>query len=143
MPGVLIFDPETQDLSLGDDQAVGVYLDIESDTLYLTDLTNIIEWEGAASDMIYTWRSGRIRLPKKVNLGGLLVEADSYDSVIVKVYAVPDADLVLITTVTATDNEPIRLPGGYISNLFEIEVVSSDRVTGIAVAQNLFDLAAG
>jgi hypothetical protein len=119
-------------------------LDIESDTLYLTDLANIIEWEGdSANNMTYTWRSGRIRLPKKVNIGAVAVEADSYDSLTLKLYAVKETDAVLITTVTVADNEPIRMPGGYLSNLYEIEIVSTDRVTGVSAAQSVFDLAAG
>jgi len=146
MPGVIIFDPDDDSigLSVGDDQAAGVYLDIETDTLYLTDLTNIIEWEGdAASNMTYTWRSGRLRAAKKINLGGLMVEADSYDSLIVKLYAMLDNTLTLITTLTITDDEPVRIPGGYLSNLYEIEVVSTDRVTGITLGQSIFDLASG
>jgi len=146
MPGVIIFDPDDDSigLSVGDDQAAGVYLDIETDTLYLTDLSNIIEWEGdAASNMTYTWRSGRLRAAKKINLGGLMVEADSYDSLIVKLYAMLDNTLTLITTLTITDDEPVRIPGGYLSNLYEIEVVSTDRVTGITLGQSIFDLASG
>jgi hypothetical protein len=114
MPGVIIFDPDDDSigLSVGDDQAAGVYLDIETDTLYLTDLSNIIEWEGdAVNNMTYTWRSGRLRSAKKINLGGIMVEADSYDSLIVKLYAMLDNTLTLITTLTITDDEPVRIPG--------------------------------
>jgi len=146
MPGVIIFDPADNAIgfSLGDDQAAGVYLNIETDTLYITDLSNIIKWEGdAANNMTYTWRSGRVRLPRKVNLGVCMVEADSYTSVILKLYAVVDGTLTLITTITVADSTPVRLPGGYLANLYEVEVVSSDRITGIAVAQNVFDLAEG
>lgn len=146
MPGVIIFDPSDKSIgfSLGDDQAAGVYLDIETDTLYITNLVNIIKWEGdSQNNMTYTWRSGRIRLPRKVNLGAFMVEADSYTSVIVKLYAEVDGDTTLITTITVSDNEPVRLPGGYLSNLYEIEVVSADRVTGISAAQSIFDLAKG
>jgi hypothetical protein len=146
MPGVIIFDPEDKAIgfSVGDDQAAGVYLDIETDTLYLTDLTNIIEWEGdAVNNMTYTWRSGRLRSAKKINLGGLMVEADSYTSLIVKLYAMLDNTLTLITTLTITDDEPVRIPGGYLSNLYEIEVISTDRVTSITLGQSIFDLASG
>lgn len=146
MPGVIIFDPSDNSIgfSLGDDQAAGVYLDIETDTLYLTNLSNIIEWEGDSdNNMTYTWRSGRVRLPRKVNLGAMTVEADSYASVIVKLYAEVEDAMTLITTITVTSSVPVRLPGGYLSNLYEIEVTSTDRITGIAAAQSVFDLAAG
>ena len=146
MPGLIILDPNDASIgfSTGDDQAAGVYLDIETDTLYLTDLSNIIQWEGSSSaNMTYTWRSGRVRLPRKANMAAIMVEADSYDSVIVKLYAVQEGELGLITTVTVENNTPVRLPGGYESNLYEIEVTSTDRISGISVASNIFDLAAG
>ena len=146
MPGVIIFDPEDEKIgfSLGDDQAAGVYLDIESDTLYLTNLTNIIEWEGdGANNMVYTWRSGLIRLPRKINLGACIVEADSYLSIAIKLYAVLEGVTTLITTLGITDAEPVRLPGGHLSNLFEVEIVSSDRITSASFGQSVFDLAQG
>ena len=145
MPGVIIFDPEDEQIgfSLGDDQAAGVYLDIESDTLYLTNLVNIIEWEGDSTNMTYTWRSGLIRLPRKVNLGACIVEADSYLSILVKLYAVLDGTTTLITTLGVTDAEPIRLPGGHLSNLFEVEIISSDRITSASFGQSVFDCAQG
>lgn len=146
MPGLIIFDPNDNDVgfSLGDDQAAGVYLDIKTDTLYLTDLSDIIEWEGdTGTNMTYTWRSGRVRMNRKVNLGVCLVEAESYASVTLKLYALIDETMTLITTLTITDGEPVRLPGGYLSNLYEIEVVSTDRITGISVGETVFDLAEG
>ena len=145
MPGVIIFDPDDNSIgfSVGDDQAAGVYLDIETDTLYITDLTNIIEWEGDTVNMTYTWRSSRMRMAREVNLGAIMVEADSYASVIVKLYAVIEGTLTLITTLGITDNTPVRIPGGYLSNLYEIEIISSDRITGVSAAQSVFDLAEG
>ena len=146
MPGVLIFDPNDPEvgLSVGDDQAAGLYLDIEADTLYLTDLSNIIEWEGdSVNNMTYTWRSGRVRMPRKVNLGACMVEAQSYTSIIVKLYGMIDETMTLLATRTITDSEPVRLPGGRLSNLYEIEVISSDRISAISFGQSVFDLAEG
>lgn len=146
MPGVMIFDPsdEATGLSFGDDQAAGLYLHLETDTLYMTDLQNIIEWEGdQANNMTYTWRSGRIRLPKPMNMGAALVEADGYTSLTFKLYAVLEQGLTLITTTTVFDDEPFRLPGGYQANLYEVELIGSERVTGVSVAQSIFDLAEG
>lgn len=142
MPGVIIFNPSdnTVGLSTGDEQAAGVFLDIEEDVLYFTDTINIYEWEGnEALTQTFTWRSGKIRTANEINLGAVLVEADSYDSVIFNLYA----DGVQITSLVIADGEPVRLPGGYLSNIFEIEVISTDVVTGVSVAQNIFELAAG
>jgi hypothetical protein len=142
MPGVIIFNPnrETVGFSVGDEQAAGVYLDIEADELFFSDTTNIYQWEGnTGTDQTYTWKSGKIRLPKKVNLGAAIVEADSYDSLTFKLYA----DGTLVTTVAVADGEPFRLPGGYLSNIIEVEVIGTDVVTGISVAENIFELAKG
>lgn len=142
MPGVIIFDPDddTVGFSVGEDQAAGVFLDIQEDGLYFTDTVNIHKWEGnTAAKQTYNWRSGRIRMPSEVNLGAVLVEAETYVSVIFKLYA----DGVLITSLAIPNNQPQRLPGGYLSNIYEVEIISQDVVTGISVATNIFDLAAG
>jgi hypothetical protein len=143
MGGVVIFDPNDENigLSIGDDEAVGAHLDIEEGTLYLTDLTNIIEWEGAGTNMTYTWKSGKIRMPRRVNMGAGIVEAESYNSVIFKLYAEVNGTYQLIDSVGVTDDEPFRLPGGYRSNVFGVQIESADRITSFAVAQNIFELA--
>jgi len=142
MPGLIIFDPRRDEVgfSTGDELAAGTYLDIEEDKLYFTDTINIYEWEGnTGTNQTYTWRSGKIRLPKKVNLGAALVEADSYASLVFRLFA----DGTLMKSVTVTDGEPFRLPGGYLSNIYEIELVSTDVVTGVSAAENIFELARG
>jgi hypothetical protein len=142
MPGVIIFDPKREGvgLSTGETQAAGVYLDIEEDSLYFTDTANIFKWEGDTSlNYTYTWRSGKIRLPSKVNLGAVLVEAASYEAIIFKLYA----DGVLVSSLLIPDGDPVRLPGGFLSNIYEVEVISADIIHGISVAQNIFELAAG
>lgn len=53
------------------------------------------------------------------------------------------ADGVLKHTQTVTDNEPFRLPGGYLSNLYEIEIISDVPVTRVSVAESIFELAEG
>lgn len=142
MAGLVIFDPkhDVVGLSTGDETAAGVYLDIEADELFFTDTTNIYEWEGnAAAYQTYTWRSGKIRLPSEVNLGAVLVEANTYTNLTFRLYA----DGVLITSLAIASGEPVRLPGGYLSNIYEVEVTGTDFVTGISVAQNIFELAKG
>ncbi len=143
--GVIIFDPNDRSVgfSTGDDQAAGVYLDIENDALYLSDLTNIIQWEGdAVNNMIYTWRSGKLRSPRPINMGAAMVDAESYVSVAFKLYAEVDGVSSIIASIGVLDDEPFRLPGGYLSNVFEIELISTDRIVSVAVGQSVFDLAA-
>lgn len=141
MPGHIVFDPDDASVgfSTGDELAVNVFLDIENDVLYFTDASDVYEWEGSASGRTYTWRSGKLRFPKLINLGAALVEANSYTDITFRLYA----DGVLKHTKVVQDGKPFRLPGGYLSNIYEVEIVGVDRVTGASVAENIFELAAG
>lgn len=144
MAGLIIFDPDDEivGLSTGDDVALNTYHDIESDTLYFTDGLNIYEWDAdLANNQTYTWRSGVIRLPSPVNLGAALIEADDYGTsdITFRLYA----DGALIHTEVVADDEPFRLPGGYLSNLYEIEIEATLPVTRASVAESVFELREG
>jgi len=141
--GYFVFDANSEGvgLSTGDDLAVNVFLDIENDVLFFTDGSTIFQWEGGSASQIYTWRSAKLRMPKLTNLGAALVEANSYSSVGITFRLF--ADGVLKHTQVVRDGEPFRLPGGYLSNIYEIELVGTDVVTGVSIAENIFDLAAG
>jgi hypothetical protein len=53
------------------------------------------------------------------------------------------AEDVLKHTQTVTSNEPFRLPGGYLSGVYAVEIVSALPVTRVSVAENIFELAEG
>lgn len=144
MPGVIVFDPEDQNagFSVGNDQAAGVYTDIENDAMYLSDLSNIYLWNGdTTTNQIAVWKSGKLRLDRAINLGAVLIDAESYDSVSFKLWAELEGSMSLITTVTIADNDPVRLPGGYTSSVYEIQITTTDRVYSIAIGESVFDLA--
>lgn len=145
MPGVIIFDPNDDNtgFSTGDDQANAVHRDRDTGKLYIADLDTIYEWDSSASRMTATWLSGRIRLASKVNLGAVIIEAESYDSIIFKLFAEINGTDTLITTLTIEDEQPVRLPGGYLANIYWIEITTTDRVYRVAVGESIFDLAAG
>ena len=140
MAGVVVFNPDDQRVgfSTGDEEAAGVFLDIEDDSLYFTDAVNIYKWEGNTGTIqTYVWRSGKVRLEKKVNLGAAMVEAASYSSLTFRLYA----SGILRFSAKVTSGEPFRLPGGYLSNIYEIELTGTDVVTGVSAAENIFELA--
>lgn len=143
MSGYIVFDPENSAVGLttGDDVALNVFLDILTDTLYYTDGSSIFEWEGDSSDTpkTFVWKSAKHRFPRLVNLGAAMVEADSYAALTFKLYA----DGVLKFTKTVADGKPFRLPGGYLSNLYQVELSGTDTITGVSIAETIFDLAAG
>jgi hypothetical protein len=141
MSGYFVFGGgnEAIGFSTGSANALNVFLDILTDTLYYTDGSTIFAWEGGTTDLTYTWKSGKIRVSHEVNLGAALVQADSYADVVFKLYA----DGVLKHTETVADNNPFRLPGGYLSDTYEVELVGTDVVTGVQVGESVFDMAKG
>ena len=143
MAGHIVFDPDNAAVGLttGDDVAVNVFLDILTDTLFYTDGSQVFEWEGTLTGALKTfvWKSAKHRFPRLVNLGAASVEADSYVSLTFKLYA----DGVLKFTKTVTDGDPFRLPGGYLSNIYQVQLSGTDTVTGVSIAETIFDLAAG
>lgn len=146
MAGLIIFDPDNPEvgLSTGDELAVNTYLDIENDVLYFTDASRIYAWEGDSNNsQTYIWKSGRVRMPYPVNLGAGIVEADSYNDVVLKFYAGIDGTMTLKLTLTIANNQPFRLPGGFLSNTFEIELTGTDTVTRVSLAENVWELAEG
>lgn len=141
MSGYFVFGPNNKEIgfSTGDEYALNSFLDILTDTLYYTDGSTIFAWEGGSTDLEYTWRSGKVRVSHELNLGAAMVQADSYDDVVFKLYA----DGVLKHTETVANNTPFRLPGGYLSDTYEIELIGTDIVTGVSVAESVFELAKG
>ena len=143
MAGYIVFDSKNSAVGLttGDDVARNVFLDILTDTLYYTDGSDIFEWEGSLTSALKTfvWKSAKHRFPKLVNLGGAMVEADSYVDLTFKLYA----DGTLKLTKTVTDGKPFRLPAGYLSNIYQVELSGTDTVTGVSISETIFDLAAG
>lgn len=146
MAGLIIFDPDKAEVGFttGDELAVGEYLDIENDVLYFTDGSTIHAWEGdSGNQQAYNWKSGKIRLKNPVNLGAAIVEADSYNDVVLKFWVDIDGTMTLKLTQTVANGLPFRLPGGFLSNVFELELTGTDTVTRVSAAENIWELAEG
>ena len=143
MAGYFVFSPDDPAIGFttGPVLAVNVFLDILTDTLYYTDGAAIYEWEGGSSKLTYTWKSGKIRFQSPVNLGAALVEAETYVDVVFKLYADISGTMTLKKTQTVADGEPFRLPGDYLSGLYEIQLDGTDVVNAVSIAENVFELA--
>jgi len=143
MSGYFVFKPENRGVGFsgGDEYALNVFLDILTDTLYYTDGSTIFEWEGGSTGLTYTWKSGRLRISHEANLGAAMVHADSYVDVVFKLYADVEGTMTLKHTETVASEKPFRLPGGYLSDTYEIELIGTDVVTGVSIAESVFDLA--
>jgi hypothetical protein len=145
MAGMFIFDPRNPDvgLSTATNVGVGVFLDILTDTLYYTDGSTIFEWEGGISDKTYKWRSRKVRFPQPINLGAVLVEAESFVDITFRLYANIDNVMVLKHTEVVANSKPFRVPGGYLSNIYQVELEGVDIVNGVSIAESIFDLKQG
>ncbi len=146
MAGVIIFDPNKEEIgfSTGDEIAVGSYNDIENDALYFTDGSRIYQWEGdSGNQQAYLWLSGKLRMREPVNIGAAIVEADSYNDVVLRLWAEISGAMVLKATITVADGEPFRLPGGYLANVYEFSLTGTDTITRVSVAESIWDLSEG
>ena len=134
-----------------------LYLDDQQDALYVLDGNNIQKWDGGAG-LATTFRGKINHLPKPVpSFACGEVIADAYP-VTLRVDAVnmnPDevSRLVLQNdlltaptpttvrhTVTVLDGNPFRLPGGYMAQDFQLEVVATGPVQAIAIAHSMGEL---
>lgn len=99
----------------------------------------VYEWDAVkTSPVSMRWKSGKYLTRSPVNMGAAVVEAENYP-VTFKLWA----DEQLRATRTVSDNEPFRLPGGYLASRFEVEVSGTNQVSEVKVAENIFELSEG
>lgn len=119
------------------DAALGVYLDVISNTLYFTDGTTTYKWDNdTSSPKSYNYRSRNIWLPRLVNLGAAMVIAESYNDLTFKLYA----DGRLKHTKVVTSDDPFRLPGGYLSDDYQIQLEGTDEVSAVYLGETIFEI---
>lgn len=135
-----IFDPSDPKRGLVDStvSARGTFYDPLSDKLYVTDGSNVQEWDGGI-DLEYTWRSRELRAGWPVNLSAARVQADQYPVTFTLIDA--DSDQIIARR-TVVSREPFRLPAGRLYNRFYIEVSapSSTAIQRIACADVMAEL---
>ena len=138
--GILIFDLRTGALSVTDINATtdvtAMYFDPRSGTLYMAQGGNIVRHD-KGTNLTATWRSGKYRLARPANMSCVAATADAYP-VIVRVYA----DGALVRSVSITDPNARRLPGGFEARDWELEVEASTKVTRVAMATSIGELMA-
>ena len=130
-----IFDPETGDLTFHDIAATAGYHDPLTGTLYLVVGGQIVTWDSSAA-LTYTWKSKKFVLPTPANFSCAQVVAGSYP-LIAKFYA----DGVLRHTQSVSSATPFRLPGGFRPESYEVEISGTPKVTMVALATSMQELA--
>jgi hypothetical protein len=99
----------------------------------------ITSWDTGLTNMLTTWKSGKLVAPYPMNLGAGRIVADSYP-VTLSVWN-DEGDQVVSKEVTG--NETFRLPGGYLSDWFELQVSNDDVVAMLHVAETVEELLQG
>jgi hypothetical protein len=106
----------------------------------------IYRWDAPSAELKpQVWRSRMFQLVAPVSYAGVLVEADD------PIGTIPAGQTPNLTRIYADGNlvrefsnlnEPVRLPGGFRSRKWEIEIVGYVPITGISMAQSYDDLGA-
>jgi hypothetical protein len=118
--------------------ATAAYTDPITGSLYLyTPATStIVKWN-AGSLLTYKWKSKSFQHPNYVNFAWGQVLANSYP-VTLNVYA--NNSGTAVATKTVTSSAPFRLPSGFKSKYWELELVGSASVLEVMVAENLEEI---
>ncbi len=113
-----------------------MHFDELQDQLYVLSSGNVQRWD-AGTVMTATFKSKLFRLPKPTQAFACAeVRADAYP-VTVKFYA----DGALKHTQTVASVTPFRLPGGFYADTWQVEVVTTGAVQGVAMAHSMQELA--
>ena len=115
------------------DLTTGEVFFLEGD--YTGDL--IRQWDAGAAQTM-RWRSKRAVLPTVTNFGVFMADTEGGASFTARVYA----DGALIHSET-TPNAPVRLPGGFLADTWEIEVETDMTVSALYLAGAVPDLFGG
>jgi hypothetical protein len=130
--GCLVFDfagPTTfTKLSL---YATAVFNDRLRDALYLAVGTNLVKFDYGSTNMTFTWKSKRFRMTMPMNLGAAKLGADVYP-VTINVYI--NGSSTPKYSLAVNSERDFKLPGGFKSDKWEFEIVSSNKVNYLIVA---------
>lgn len=117
------------------------YFDDYADAMFVLDGVNVKKWDAGANFLTATFRSKVYRLERPVSFSCAKVVADAYP-VTVKVLAA-DAGGAMVERLSrsVSSQAPFRLPTGFRSTDWQVEVVCSSAVLGAALATSMDDLA--
>jgi hypothetical protein len=138
--GFVIYPGETATKIDLEFHATAVFVDEETDTLYLTVGDKIVAYEGSATLMEQaTWRGRVERTPHHCCPAAAVVRATGYPLTL-NLYV----DGLLKYSKEVASQSPFRLPAGYLADRFEVECVVAGgiEVLEIVVAESMTDLRA-
>jgi len=104
------------------------------DALYLAYGNKIVKFDHGSSSMQMTWKSKRFRMPFQLNLGAAKLGAETYP-VTLNVYL--DGAPTPKYSIAIANERDFKLPGGFKSDKWEFEIVSSNKVNYLIVSDNV------
>jgi hypothetical protein len=114
-----------------------VFRDPLTDRLFVLDGGNVRRWNAGAA-MTATFKSRVFATPAPINIGAIEVIAKAYP-----VTLTLWADGVQVHTQSVPSEEPIRPPGGYEADKFQVQIESAHRVIAVRLAKSVDDLRQG
>jgi hypothetical protein len=148
--GGFVFDPKNAASSYTTltTTANAAFTDPESADLFLVDsANNIVKFDAnAAEDLQFLWLSKRFHLPRPLNFGAAQVIADAYPVgftlySIEKSVADSIADQRVVRhTRSVQNNRPFRLPPGFTSDEYQVEITGNSVIESVNIAETLREL---
>jgi hypothetical protein len=130
------FDDGRVELTTTDDTADAVYVDDETDSLYISRNGVIYQWNGGTCNRTALFRSGHIRYPSLKTFGAVKAFADGYP-VTVRMYR-KDKDAILKIL---SDSDAVHLPRGSSAQEWEgFEIESAHSVDQVIFAESRGEL---
>ncbi|HEV8034388.1 hypothetical protein [Yoonia sp.] len=128
-----------------DEAPITMTRDASTGALYmLLTARNVHRWDAPGAELKpQTWRSRLFQLVSPVSYSGVLVEADD------PIGAIPAGETPNLTRIYAdgvlvrefnTLNAPVRMPSGFQSRKWQIEIIGYVPITGISMAQSYDEL---
>ena len=114
----------------------GGYKDIEEDLLYFIISDEIEQWDQSTTPLTYTWKTKPTYTPHAVNMSCAKVIADNYP-VTIEFYV----DDVRRHSRVVGSIDAFRLPGGFKGEKFEVVLKGINRVSEVAMATTMRELA--
>ena len=115
--------------------------DLQRDTLYLAGDGNISAWDSHTTNYLaYQWKSKIFELPKPINFAWAQVLVTDTKPVTLNVYTKSTSGSALQYTKVITDDKPFRLPSGFKSKFWELELVGTGAVRGVLMAETIEEL---
>lgn len=116
--------------------AYAVFEDTISDNLYLLDSGNTIKKWDAGSVASATFKSRVFRHPNGACPGAARIVATTYPVT----FSMWADGVLKVNAQSVTTDDPIRLPGGYWAEEFQVEISGTGPVEGVFVAEEIADL---